>query len=174
MSMANSLEQRVPFLDLELMRFVERIPAKLRARRSRGKWLHRQAVEPLVPREALERPKHGFSTPYDDWLRASLGAEVERRYAPGGELAELIEPGEVARLVGEHRSGRADHKGRPLLPARAVRVAPGVRRVRRATSARAGQWLVSSRAAASRPTPDPGGRSASASPAAACWRATSG
>ena len=56
------------------------------------------------------RPKHGFSTPYDDWLRASLGEEVERRYAPGEPLAGVVRPEAVQRLVAEHRRGRADHK----------------------------------------------------------------
>jgi asparagine synthase (glutamine-hydrolysing) len=92
------------------MRFVERIPAGMRAGVREGKAIHRRAVEPLVPREALERPKHGFSTPYDSWLRTSLGIEVEQRYQPGTELAGLIEPAEVARLVAEHRTGRDDHK----------------------------------------------------------------
>ena len=41
------------------------------------------AMERLLPPEVANRPKHGFATPYDDWLRASLGEEVERRYAPG-------------------------------------------------------------------------------------------
>ena len=58
----------------------------------------------------MNRKKHGFATPYDDWLRASLGEEVERRYSPGSPLAELIDPGAAARLVDEHRRGRADHK----------------------------------------------------------------
>ncbi|HEY1360055.1 MAG TPA: asparagine synthase (glutamine-hydrolyzing) [Thermoleophilaceae bacterium] len=106
MSMAASLELRVPFLDRELMRFVERIPAGLRVRKA----LHRQALRRLLPDEIVQRPKHGFSTPYDSWLRESLGAEVERRYAKRSELAELVEPETVARLVGEHRRGRADHK----------------------------------------------------------------
>ena len=110
MSMAAGLEHRVPFLDLELMRFVERIPGRIRVRPRRGKALHREAVRPLVPEEALRRPKHGFSTPYDDWLRASLGREVERRYAKGSAMAELVAPTTVARLVSQHRSGRADHK----------------------------------------------------------------
>ena len=64
----------------------------------------------LLPPEVANRPKHGFATPYDDWLRASLGREVERRYAPGSALAELIDPAAAARLVDEHRRGRADHK----------------------------------------------------------------
>jgi asparagine synthase (glutamine-hydrolysing) len=110
MSMAAGLELRVPYLDVELMRFVERIPATKRMRPRRPKRLHRQAVSRLLPPEITSRPRHGFSTPYDDWLRASLGHEVERRYAPGSPLAELIDPGAAARLVDEHRRGRADHK----------------------------------------------------------------
>jgi asparagine synthase (glutamine-hydrolysing) len=110
MSMAASLEQRVPFLDIELMRFVERIPARLRVRPLRGKRLHRRAMRHLLPREVIERRKHGFSTPYDRWLRDSLGDEVARRYAPGSELSELVDPGAAASLVRAHQSGRADHK----------------------------------------------------------------
>ena len=110
MSMAASLELRVPFLDLELMRFVERVPARLRTSARRGKRLHRLAMERLLPKDIVERPKHGFATPYDRWLRESLGQEVARRYAPGSELAQLIAPAAAARLVAEHRSGRADHK----------------------------------------------------------------
>lgn len=111
MSMSASLEQRVPFLDLELMRFVERIPARMRVRPRAGKRLHRRAMARLLPKEIVRRPKHGFSTPYDTWLRQSLGEEVQRRYDPGSDLAELIDPAVVAGLVGDHRSGRADYKG---------------------------------------------------------------
>ncbi|HEU0023854.1 MAG TPA: asparagine synthase (glutamine-hydrolyzing) [Thermoleophilaceae bacterium] len=110
MSMAAGLELRVPFLDLELMRFVERIPASRRVRPRAGKRLHRMAMSRLLPRELAGRPKHGFSTPYDDWLRASLGQEARSRYAPGSALAELVNPAAVARLVDEHGRGRADHK----------------------------------------------------------------
>jgi asparagine synthase (glutamine-hydrolysing) len=110
MSMAAGLELRVPFLDRELMRFVERMPATRRVRPGRPKRLHKRAMERLLPPSVVNRKKHGFATPYDDWLRASLGEEVERRYASRTELAELIDPGAVARLVDEHRRGRADHK----------------------------------------------------------------
>src|SRR3954454_23908757 len=110
MSMAAGLELRVPFLDLELMRLVERIPATRRVRPRRPKRLHKMAMERLLPPEIVGRRKHGFATPYDDWLRASLGQEVERRYAAGSPMADLIDPGAAARLVDEHRRGRADHK----------------------------------------------------------------
>ncbi len=110
MSMSASLEQRVPFLDVELMRFVERVPARERVRIRDGKRLHRKAMARLVPPAVVDRPKHGFATPYDDWLRSSLGREVASRYAPGSELGDLIDPATVARLVDSHRSGQADHK----------------------------------------------------------------
>jgi asparagine synthase (glutamine-hydrolysing) len=110
MSMSASLEQRVPFLDVELMRFVERIPARMRVRPRAGKRLHRRAMARFVPAEVVRRPKHGFSTPYDAWLRQSLGEEVERRYSADPELAALVDPGTVADLAAAHRSRRADYK----------------------------------------------------------------
>ncbi|HYI36759.1 MAG TPA: asparagine synthase (glutamine-hydrolyzing) [Thermoleophilaceae bacterium] len=110
MSMSASLEQRVPFLDVELMRFVERVPARERVRIRDGKRLHRKAMAKLVPPEVVRRPKHGFATPYDEWLRSSLGQEVARRYAPGTHLGDLVDPGTVGRLVDAHRSGQADQK----------------------------------------------------------------
>ena len=79
MSMSASLEQRVPFLDLELMRFVERMPARERVRPRAGKRLHRRAMARLLPREIIDRPKHGFSSPY-----RRLAARVARR---GGRAA---------------------------------------------------------------------------------------
>jgi asparagine synthase (glutamine-hydrolysing) len=100
----------VPYLDVELMRYVERIPARSRVRPRAGKRLHRMAMQRVLPPGIAGRPKHGFATPYDDWLRASLGEEVERRYASSSPLAELIRPAAVATLVAEHRRGRADHK----------------------------------------------------------------
>ena len=86
------------------------VPARVRERPRAGKRLHRRAMELLLPAGLADRPKHGFSTPYDDWLRRSLGQEVERRYGARSALAELIEPAAVARLVDEHARGRADHK----------------------------------------------------------------
>jgi asparagine synthase (glutamine-hydrolysing) len=110
MTMAYGLEQRVPFLDVELMRFVERIPAHLRVHRFTNKWLYRRALRRLVPHEILARRKHPFATPYDRWLRSSMGREVERRFSGSSYLGTLIDPGVVSRLAQEHRSGRHDHK----------------------------------------------------------------
>jgi asparagine synthase (glutamine-hydrolysing) len=110
MTMAYGLEQRVPFLDVELMRFVQRIPGRLRVSRLRSKWIYRRALEPLLGAEILSRPKHPFATPYDAWLRSSLGVEVERRFGEDSPIAALIDPAVVGELVAEHRRGRHDHK----------------------------------------------------------------
>ena len=74
MSMAASLEQRVPFLDVELMRFVERIPARARVRPRAGKRLHRRAMARLLPPEIVGAPEARLLHP----LRR-LAARVARR-----------------------------------------------------------------------------------------------
>ena len=109
-SMSASLEQRVPFLDVELMRWVERVPARERVRPRAGKRLHRKAMARLLPPEITGRPKYGFASPIEEWLRESLGAEVERRYSGDSPVGEVIAPAAVSRLVAEHRDGKADHK----------------------------------------------------------------
>lgn len=109
-SMASSLEQRVPFLDQELLAFVERIPARDRMRRAKRKWLYRRSMARLVPPDVLDRRKHPFATPYDQWLQSSLGEVVRTRYAADGPLAQTVSPTAVSRLVDEHQSGRFDHK----------------------------------------------------------------
>ena len=110
MSMAHSLELRVPYLDPELMGWVERLPARLRVGLRAKKRLHRCAVEPLVPPASLQRPRHGFVSPYERWLHSSLGPEVRRRFAEGSELGALVSPAAVGRLVDDHLARRADHK----------------------------------------------------------------
>ncbi len=114
MAMAVSLEARVPFLDLELMAFVERIPPALKVRGRTGKHILRRAVSIWTPPEVLRRPKLGFETPLDGWLRGALQAEVrDRLLAPGAACREYLEPAVIARLLDEHRTGRHNH-WRPL------------------------------------------------------------
>ena len=111
MSMAASLELRVPFLDVELMRFVERIPARARVRPRAGKRLHRMAMERLLPPRDRRAPQARLLHPLRRLAARSLGEEVERRYAPGRAAGRAGRAREaVAQLVDEHRRGRADHK----------------------------------------------------------------
>jgi asparagine synthase (glutamine-hydrolysing) len=109
MSMAADLEQRAPLLNLELIRFEERLPARLIVRRFRRKWLYRKAGARLIPAGTLRRCMRPFATP-DDRLRSSLGREVAREFETRPELGAVLEPPVVARPTAEHRSGRSDHK----------------------------------------------------------------
>jgi asparagine synthase (glutamine-hydrolysing) len=76
MSMAHSLEVRVPFLDRALVEAAARIPWQWKSRNGVGKWILREAVRDLLPTETLTRPKMGFGLPYLVWMRRSLAPLV--------------------------------------------------------------------------------------------------
>jgi len=72
MTMANSLELRVPLLDHKVLEFAAALPSNLKVRGFKTKFLAKTALQPRVPRAVLERPKAGFPVPYEAWLRAEL------------------------------------------------------------------------------------------------------
>jgi len=72
MSMANSLEMRVPFLDVDLIRFIESLPSSMKLRGSTHKYIHKRAVKKWIPEEIIVRRKRGFATPMDEWLQSDL------------------------------------------------------------------------------------------------------
>jgi asparagine synthase (glutamine-hydrolysing) len=72
MTMANSLELRVPFLDHKLLEFAASLPANLKVRRCTTKYLAKRALRGRLPRPILERRKAGFPVPYESWLRTDL------------------------------------------------------------------------------------------------------
>lgn len=87
-SMAVSLEVRVPFLDLDVVRFAARLPDGLRIRRFTTKYLLRQVAMPLLPATIVQKPKHGLTVPTDPWLRGRLKEYVR---------AILLDPGSLGR-----------------------------------------------------------------------------
>lgn len=71
-SMANGLEVRSPFLDLELFEFAWSLPLEMKVQNKQGKWLMRQLLEKYIPIELFNRPKQGFNIPVSDWINNEL------------------------------------------------------------------------------------------------------
>ena len=110
MSMAVSLEVRVPFLDHELVEFVNRLPVGMKRRWFRGKHLLRSAMRGELPETILNRRKQGFSMPIGQWLRGTLHDRVETTFSrKGSPLDEYINRDGLRRLLAEHREGVLDH-----------------------------------------------------------------
>ncbi|NUN22766.1 MAG: asparagine synthase (glutamine-hydrolyzing) [Candidatus Jettenia caeni] len=76
-TMANSLEMRVPFLDIELVQFLESLPRSLKLKGTQRKYIHKRAVECWLPKEIIYRRKRGFMTPMDEWLQDDLAITVK-------------------------------------------------------------------------------------------------
>jgi asparagine synthase (glutamine-hydrolysing) len=72
MSMAASLEVRVPFLDLDLVDFASRIPIRYKQSGREGKWVLKKAMEPYLPKSVIYRPKSGFGVPLRRWMKEDL------------------------------------------------------------------------------------------------------
>jgi asparagine synthase (glutamine-hydrolysing) len=110
MSMAASIESRVPFLDHELVEHVAALPARAKLRGLTTKAILREALVGLVPREILTRPKMGFPVPIGRWLGGPFWPVVQEFVlSPRAAERGLFHPRELARLAAEHRSGAANH-----------------------------------------------------------------
>ena len=109
MSMAHSLEARVPLLDHVVAEFALSLPASLKLRDGVGKWVLRQAIAGSVPASVLSRPKQGFDVPIRDWFRGPLSYRLDALLDERSAVYEWAEPRAVRRIVREHRVGRRDH-----------------------------------------------------------------
>src|SRR2546423_5670833 len=111
MSMAASLEARVPLLDQKLIDFVcARIPAGMKMKGLNTKYIFKQAVRDLVPAEILNRPKQGFGVPIDQWINQQLRARVrETLTEQRTKRRAYFNPAYVKLLLDEHERGRRDH-----------------------------------------------------------------
>ncbi len=113
MSMAVSLETRVPLLDHLLVEFAATVPTSLKLRGGRGKHLLREFLRPRLPREVIERPKHGFEAPTGEWLRGPLAEMTgDLLLSPTSRARRIFAAPVIEQLWSEHRSGRSDHRHR--------------------------------------------------------------
>jgi asparagine synthase (glutamine-hydrolysing) len=112
MTMANSLELRVPFLDPEVFAVASRLPVQAKITRTTTKYALRRALEPIVPAHALNRPKLGFPVPIRHWLRAGELLEWAHQMVSSSAADHLINVAAVRRMLDEHRCGTTDHSRR--------------------------------------------------------------
>ena len=110
MTMAHSLEARVPFLDHELIELAMRIPSTWKVAGGVPKAILKSAVRGLIPDAVIDRPKMGFGAPMAEWLRGDFGREAERAVLQSG----LFETGwfrrdVVRQLFARHRSGERNY-----------------------------------------------------------------
>jgi len=110
MSMAHSLEARVPFLDRRLVEFCRRLPARMRLRGLTSKYVLRNAMRDRLPAAITQGRKRGFSAPMPTWFAGAL-----REYTADMLSAErlrrqgIFRPAAVARYLDEHATRRVDH-----------------------------------------------------------------
>ena len=104
MSMAHSLELRVPFLDHRLVEFATRLRQELKIRGAAGKYLLRRLVEPFLPPATTQGPKRGFPIPTRAWFRGELSDYVRDKLLSTDSACMAFFPrGEVVRLLEAHR-----------------------------------------------------------------------
>jgi asparagine synthase (glutamine-hydrolysing) len=110
MSMAPSLEARVPLLDHKLVEFAFSLPGNLKLRGMETKWIFKKTMERLLPRETLYRKKEGFSIPIKHWLVTDL-KDMMLGYLDEKRLREegLFEPTAVGAMIKAHLEGRENY-----------------------------------------------------------------
>ena len=111
LSMAHGLELRVPFVDKEIVEYVERLPANLKVRNGSRKWLHRQVCRSFLPESILKRPKRGFGVNVvDDWLKGPVDSKMADTFQDdSSRIYQYLRTAAVRELFEQHVSGRQDN-----------------------------------------------------------------
>lgn len=108
MALAHSLDLRLPFLDFNVFDVARKIPAACRVDKTMTKRLLREALQEIVPRHVLRRPKLGFPVPLRQWLTGKRGDECLAVIRSSG-LRQYLNLNEVEQLIRQHQDGKANH-----------------------------------------------------------------
>lgn len=112
MTMANSLELRVPFLDSEVLKVAEQLPYEQKITKETTKYALRQALEGIVPPHVLHRAKLGFPVPLRHWLRGTELYDWAHLQIAESQTDHLLDKGAIKGMLEDHRAGRGDHSRR--------------------------------------------------------------
>jgi asparagine synthase (glutamine-hydrolysing) len=111
MTMAASIETRVPFLDHELASYVSSLPDNFRVRGLRSKWVLREAGKKLIPERILTRPKVGFRVPVNEWFRSEMRAYLVDHLQSGASITRAYyDARALDGVLAEHLNGRQNHE----------------------------------------------------------------
>jgi asparagine synthase (glutamine-hydrolysing) len=111
MTMAASIEARVPFLDHPFAEFVSSLPDRFRVRGLHTKWILREAGKTLLPGEILKRPKVGFRVPVNQWFRDEMrGFLLDHLQSSESRTREYYAARELDKALHEHLEGRQNHE----------------------------------------------------------------
>jgi asparagine synthase (glutamine-hydrolysing) len=111
LSMAHSLELRVPFLDKDIVEYAERLPADMKVRNGVGKWIHKRVCRGFLPKAVVARPKRGFAmNVVDGWFRDALGGTMASTFEDdSASIYQFLRPAAVRQLYADHAAGRRDN-----------------------------------------------------------------
>ena len=112
MSMAHSLELRVPYLDRAVMASAARVPSRFRVNEGGTKYVLRRAANNKLPDEWASRPKKGFPVPIRDWLREDKYYSIVREYFTSDYAAEFFNRDELLSILDGHKSGKRNDQRR--------------------------------------------------------------
>jgi asparagine synthase (glutamine-hydrolysing) len=113
MSMAASIESRVPFLDHPLVEFTARLPERVKLRGTTTKWILRRAMRTMLPAEILGRRKMGFPVPVGGWLRGEWRSLLDEFVTSERAIARgWFDRAALQRLVASHLAGERNHSER--------------------------------------------------------------
>jgi asparagine synthase (glutamine-hydrolysing) len=109
-AMRYSVELRVPFLDLDLVRFVESVPQLHKVNRKQNKILHKHLSEKFLPKEIVHRKKKGFYVPRKKWLQSSYAEKLKGEIVSEKRFSSLFNNHEVSRYFDLNRKGEKSYE----------------------------------------------------------------
>ncbi len=111
MTMAASLEARMPFMDYQLAAFMSALPDRYRVRGFRTKWILREALKQMLPPDILDRPKVGFRLPVNEWFQKGMREYLYDHLTGSGCLTGGFYRQEgLRKILTDHTSGRQNHE----------------------------------------------------------------
>jgi asparagine synthase (glutamine-hydrolysing) len=115
MTMASSLELRVPFLDHKVVEFAWQLPASLKIRGEIAKYILKKAVEPIIPHDIVHRQKVGFAVPLEAWFRGELSGFVRDTLLSPNGVGEYLHMSAITDVLEQHRHQDRSSQIYPLL-----------------------------------------------------------